>query len=132
MNMPELPEKLELLVVADEWADAVSRLAEVDVHQKTKTHLREVKGLYILEISKQRTDLTEEFYEKIRDHKSISIISDSASIKRSESVLKEVYKVETELRKLLLHIYDLVEAYFNIFDKTSYAKKIRTEQINYF
>lgn len=122
--MPRLPEKLEIIVSAKDWNEAKDKLASVGIDEKTKITRRNINGLFMVMAQPQRKILTDEFYELIKEHKDISILTDTASWERNQEILDEIYKVEAELRKLLLHIYDLVEAFYEMFAKTQYAKKL--------
>jgi ligand-binding sensor protein len=121
--MTELKEKLEIIVAAPNWEDAKAKLAEVSIDEKVKITRRNINGLFMVLAQLDGSMLTDDFYQKIRDDKDTSILADSASWKRNREVLNEIYKVETELRKLLLHVLDLVEAFYDMFSKTQYAKK---------
>ncbi len=126
--MPQLPEKLEIIISAENWTEAKIKLASVGIDEKVKITRRNINGLFMVMAQPHRAILTDEFYSLIRVHKDISILTDTASWKRNREVLDEIYKVETELRKLLLHILDLVEVFYDLFSKTQYAKKFASNK----
>ena len=107
-------QKLEVVVTTKDWEEAKKILAAVDIDKKSKINYRPVDGLFIVSVEKEEP-ITDDIYEKIKNDPCISILSDSASKARAAEVLDKVYDVETQLRKLLLHVSDLVEVYFEIF-----------------
>lgn len=132
--MPQLLERLEMLVVANDWKDVIAKMSSVGVSNKIPVSRRHIDGLFVIEVKMLPVDLIDEFYERIKTHPDISIIKDPVSLRRSEEVLKEIYEVETELRKLLLHVYDLVEVFYDMFSKTqvakNFAKHKRINEVN--
>ncbi len=106
-------QKLELIIKASDWEEAKSILSSVHIHQKSRDDYKEINGLFIVKVLLE-TPLTGQAYADIKDHRCIGILSDSASQKRAEEIFREVYKVETQLRKLLLHVSDTVQAYYDI------------------
>jgi len=126
--MPTLSEKLEIIVQADTWNTAVKKLESVGIDEKSKITRRNINKLFMVSVTTDKANLTDDFYEKIKKHKNISIVTDSASWRRNREVLNEIYLVENELRKLLLHIFDLVETFYEIFSKTQYAKTLAKHQ----
>lgn len=106
-------QQLEMTVTAKDWHEAKSILSDVGIDEKSKINYRAIDGLYIVSVEKD-PHLTTEEYRLMRDNNCVSILSDSESRKRISEVLDKVYDVETQLRKLLLHVSDLVEAYFDI------------------
>jgi len=109
-------QKLEVVVTTKNWSDAKNILATIDIDEKSKINYRPVDGLFIVSVEKQ-DPIADEIYEKIKSDPCISILSDSESRMRAAEVLDKVYDVETQLRKLLLHISDIVGVYFDIFSK---------------
>ncbi len=101
-------QKLELTVIAKTWTGAKVILASVGIDEKSKINYREIPNLYVVSVEKAII-LTDDEYKSIRQEPSLSIVSDSESRKRTSEVLDKVYDVETQLRKLLLHVTDLVE-----------------------
>ena len=63
---------------------------------------------------KRSKQIDPQIYVKINENLKIGILSDSSSRKRAEEVFKAVYEVEIQLRKLLLSLPDLIEAYYDI------------------
>lgn len=102
-----------MTVTAKDWEDAKSVLAGVGIDEKSKVNYRTVDGLFIVSVKKEPS-LSDDDYRAMREDPNVSILSDSESRQRITEVLDKVYDVETQLRKLLLHVSDLVETYFDI------------------
>ncbi|MDP3445598.1 MAG: hypothetical protein Q8T08_22280 [Ignavibacteria bacterium] len=106
-------QKLEITITAKSWDDAKAVLAGVGIDEKNKINYRAVDGLYIVSVERELS-LSDSDYSSIRDEPNMSILSDSESRQRITEVLDRVYDVETQLRKLLLHVSDLEITYFDI------------------
>ncbi len=102
--------------MADDWKEAKSFLGEVDIHEKKQSHNRKVDGLFIVTVNSEK-NLSDESYDKIFDSKQISIISDSVSRIRAIEISEKVYEVETQLRKLILHVSDSIPEFFTILNR---------------
>jgi hypothetical protein len=112
---------LEVVVVAASWGDAIELLKSVGIDEKSKKQHRPINGLFIVRAEKANS-LTEEEYTTIRDTPELALLSDSLSRERVGDVLDKVYEVEVELRKLLLHVYDLIDRFFDVFRESKYTK----------
>lgn len=120
-------QKLEIVVVAKDWNEVITIMAAVGINDKNNTGYRDIDGLYIVSVENHE-ELSDEDYEKIKADPRVAIISDSSSRKRTAEVLDKVYEVETQLRKLLLHAYDLTEVFFDVFSKNSSYTKDYTKE----
>lgn len=105
--------QLELIVRADSWANAIKALEKAGINEKRELTKRAVSGYYVVGITKKYIELTDTFYENIRVS-DVAIIRDQLSKEREQTVLGAAYDAETELRKLLLHIIDLIEPFLDI------------------
>src|SRR3989344_3653730 len=108
---PELPAKkyrVEFLVKAKDW-DGVIRLFadELDIHEKRDSGDRQVGGFYFVTVQLPEGKLTNQFYSSIKKSRNIAIVTDEVSHQNGKKVLEEISRVETCLRRLLLHIPDL-------------------------
>ena len=106
-------QKLEITITAKGWDDAKTILAGIGIGEKNKINYRAVDGLYIVSVERGLS-LSDSDYLSIRNEPNVSILSDSESRQRITEVLDRVYDVETQLRKLLLHVSDLEITYFDI------------------
>ena len=120
---PELPAKkylFEFLVKAKNWDGVVKLFAdELDIHEKRNSGDRQVGGLFFVTVQLSEEKLTNDFYGSIKKSKCVSIVSDELSRQNGKKVLDEVCRVETGLRRHLLHIPDLAENYFSLFTISS-------------
>jgi hypothetical protein len=121
-------QKLELVVRCETWEDAKNILASVGVYEKLKTNYRPISGLYIVSTELEQ-NLDSEGYRKIKDNEYIAILNDSESLKRAREILKKIYEVETQIRKLLLHVSDSIGPFFELFYQTSeYTRNFSNEK----
>lgn len=113
--MAEQKAVLELLIRADDWDRAVAVLKyRLRIGQKQKTNHREIDGLFMVKIEIDEKELTKSFYDTIKESDEIAIIADSFSAKNAGEVTDKIYEIETQLRRLLLHVSDIVEAFIVI------------------
>ena len=120
-------QELEIVVSAKNWDEAVQLLEDVGIDEKTKTTHRPINGLFMVKAEKE-IPFTEAEYEKIKASPDIAILGDSLSRKRIADVLDKIYDVETQLRKLLLHSYDLFDTFFEVFGESKYTKEFRSNK----
>lgn len=120
-------QELEIVISAKSWDEAVQLLADIGIDDKTKITQRPINGLFMVKAEKE-TPLTEEEYAKIKDSPDIAIMGDSLSRERIAAVLDRIYDVETLLRKLLLHAYDLIDTFFEVFSASKYTKDFRNSK----
>jgi len=111
-------QKLELVVRADDWEKAKSVLSEVKITEKRRNNYTPINGLFIVAVTRDKS-LDTEGYITINNHDSVAILSDTDSQVRAQEILKHICLVETQLRKLLLHVSDSIEAYFEILHTNS-------------
>lgn len=120
-------QKLEIVVPAKSWDEAVQLLEGIGLDKKTKTTHRPINGLFMVKAEKE-VPFTEAEYEKIKANPDMAILGDSLSRKRIAEVLDKIYDVETQLRKLLLHSYDLFDTFFEVFSESKYTREFRTNK----
>lgn len=121
---------LELLVKAEDWERAVTVLKyHLKIQEKQRTNTREIDGLFMVSIKMDSSKLTQEFYDKIKKCDELAIIADEASVTNARLINEKVYEVEMQLRRLLLHVSDLVEAFVKlILANAKYAKDFSKSQ----
>ena len=120
-------QELEIVVSVKNWDEAVQLLEDVGIDEKTKTTHRPINGLFMVKAEKE-VPFTEDEYKKIKDSPDMAILGDSLSRKRIAEVLDKIYDVETLLRKLLLHSYDLFDTFFDVFSESKYTKEFRSNK----
>lgn len=111
-------QKIELVVTANTWEDAKTILAQVRIYEKRRSSYRPINGLFIVAVKLEKS-LDAQIYALIKEHDCVAILSDSDSLERAKEILDHVYKVETQLRKLLLHVSDSIEIYFDVLYQAS-------------
>jgi len=111
--------KIEFLVKAKTWQEVVDIFkSELNINkEKQNINDRNINGLFIVQVGIEEDDLTEDFFKKVRKSVDIAIVASPLDERRRNGILAEVYKVETQLRKLLLNVSDLVENFFDHFKK---------------
>lgn len=110
---------LEFLVKADSWAEVVDifdKQLKVTKNKKD-TSTRDMKGLFLVSVSMTVEQLNKDFYDAVRNSDDIAIVSDPSTDTFREIIMYEAKRVEGELRKLLFHVSDLVEQYYEYFSK---------------
>lgn len=122
--------QLELLVKAESWERAIDILAYVlRVKKRQKTNIREINGFYIVRVTLKEEKLSNEFYHKIKESDELAIISDERSRVYALEIMNSIYEVETQLRRLLLHVSDLVEAFVALVEENSqYTKSFAKDE----
>lgn len=121
--------ELELLVKAASWDRAKTVLKyHLDIDEKQRTNMREIDELFMVAVRLPEEKLTTEFYGKIFASDELAIVADELSRKNARLIDEQIYKVEMQLRRLLLHVCDLVEAFNEIIAKnTQYTKNFQKE-----
>lgn len=120
-------ENIELAVKASKWNDAVAILAEVDIHEKVRSRIREVEGIFVVAVNQPKS-LTTKQYALIFNSPNIAILSDTASHKRAVEMCEDIYSIEVKLRSHLIYISDAFDSYFDMFSRTfKRAKKTASE-----
>lgn len=121
-------QKLELVVRCETWEDAKNILASVSIYEKSKTNYRPISGIYIVSTELEKS-LDGQGYKKIEENERIAILSDSESLGRAREILDKIYEIETQVRKLLLHVSDSVGPFFEVFYQTSeYTRNFSNEK----
>ncbi|MBU2595370.1 hypothetical protein KJ713_00880 [Patescibacteria group bacterium] len=117
---------IEFLVKAQKWEDVIKIFKnELGIHKgKRDASVRDVNGLFFVEVKIDDKKLTEKFYKNVKKSSKLAIIENPKDEKLRNTILNEIYKVETHLRKLLLNISDIVENFYLLF-KNTYADKQR-------
>jgi surface antigen len=106
-------QSLELAVIADSKEVLDQILQSIGFSGAKIINFTEVSELFLVKVE-ATTPLKDQDYKKINEHEKVGIVDDSASRERSKEILDLVYSVESLLRKLLLHISDSVETYFQV------------------
>jgi hypothetical protein len=121
---------LEFLVKANNWERVVTVLKYwLDIEEKQKTNSREIDGLFMVSVEIDGKNLTKKFYSTVKNCDELAIVADESSVINAREINEEIYKVETQLRRLLLHVSDLVEAFLKVVgDNTRYAKDFTKSQ----
>lgn len=112
-------QKLELALTARtlDWAQKL--LTEIGIVNATVARV----GLLFVASLTAHDELPDDIYDKIAESEEVSVISDTLSQKRGEEVARELYLVETHLRKLLLYIPDVAGSYVTVVaEKASHFK----------
>jgi len=121
-------QKLELVVRCESWEEAKDVLASVGIYEKSKTNYRPITGLYVVSTELEEA-LDGQGYKKIEENERVAILSDSESLKRTCEILDKIYEIETQVRKLLLHVSDSVGPFFEVFYQTSeYTRNFSNEK----
>lgn len=113
----------EFIVLANDRDAAIKVMRdELGITQKKSTNDREIDGYFLFKTKVQRQDIINEFYKKVRESTNVAIVEDEVTEELRDLVLKEVRLVEDQLRRLLLHVSDVVENYHTLFLKAADAK----------
>ncbi len=121
-------QKLELVVRCGTWQNAKDILASVNIYEKSKVNYRPISGIYIVSTELEHA-LDGQGYKNIEDNECVAILSDSESLKRARMILDKIYQIETQVRKLLLHVSDSVGPFFEVFYQTSeYTRNFSNEK----
>lgn len=128
MNEPTSIYQFEFLVKARTWEEVVQIFkAELGIDkQKQNASDRDINGLFFVQVSIDNGQINEEFFNSIRISSTLAIVKNPLDALIRNAVMNEAYAVETQMRKLLLHVSDLVEGYYEYFAKTlakDFAKK---------
>lgn len=96
---------LEFAVEADTEFQAMNRLKSLGITNADEAKLSDLDrqaGLYIIKISVNEADLTDETYGRILAANDIFILSDELSAKRAQEIIELTAPVEQQLKKLLI------------------------------
>jgi surface antigen len=104
-------QELEIIINDKNMTAAETTLLRFGFSKKdTSAHYQIEEKLFIFRLS-IATAIGDTVYVRIRDSQKLSIVSDSASAKRSIEILESIYKIEMLLRRTLLYISRSVKAY---------------------
>lgn len=98
---------LEIAVRADTELLAINKLKDLGLSRADQVKTGDIDqqaGLYILKVGSDIDELVNKFYAAARGDYDVYILSDEASIERSQIIIKESSIVELQIRKLLLYI----------------------------
>ncbi|HVX58112.1 MAG TPA: hypothetical protein VG964_00055 [Candidatus Saccharimonadales bacterium] len=115
--------RLEFIVKATTWEDVVQLFKDelgIDTGKKDASD-RDMEGLFLVQVYMNDDKIDGSFYSKVNKSENIAIIRDPKGVAIRNEILDHVSTVEHHLRKLLLHVSDIVEGYYDYFQNT-YAK----------
>lgn len=107
-------QQIVLVIKAQTSSEAQDILDRIGINKDSSDKCEVISEQLFLVTIKRSKQIDPQIYVKINENLKIGILSDSSSRKRAEEVFKAVYEVEIQLRKLLLYLPDLIEAYYNI------------------
>lgn len=106
---------LEIAVRADTELLAINKLKDLGLSRADQVKTGDIDqqaGLYILKVESDIDELVNKFYASARGDYDVYILSDEASIERSQIIIKESSIVELQIRKLLLYILPETKKFF--------------------
>lgn len=120
--------EFEFIVQAQNWDEVVQIFNdELGIEKKKRNSSdRDIDGYFLVSFLLDQKQINNDFYTTVRESDKIAIVSDERSEEYRYSILREVEAVEAHLRKLLIHVSDIVDDYYKYFDKTTLAKKFVT------
>ena len=107
-------QQIVLVIKAQTSSEAQDILDRIGINKDSSDECEAISEQLFLVTIKRSKQIDPQIYVKINENLKIGILSDSSSRKRAEEVFKAVYEVEIQLRKLLLYLPDLIEAYYDI------------------
>ena len=107
-------QQIVLVIKAQTSSEAQDILDRIGINKDSSDKCEAISEQLFLVTIKRSKQIDPQIYVKINENLKIGILSDSSSRKRAEEVFKTVYEVEIQLRKLLLYLPDLIEAYYDI------------------
>lgn len=108
--------RVRFLASTDSW-DHVKKIFRDDLgitKDKKDDSVMSMRDHYIVEIEMFQQELNDEFYDKVRISKCITIISDEYSSENAKKIFDLVTPVELQLRELAVYAYDLAATYKEI------------------
>lgn len=107
---------LELAINTPDKLHALQKLHKysTDTTANLLENLETQNGLTIIKIHHTESDLTDQFYSSLQKDRDLIILSDELSEKRATEILKLCRPVETQLKRLLIHVLPKIE---NTLDK---------------
>ncbi len=83
---------------------------------------------YVVEVEMRKDELTDEFYDKVKDSNNVTILSDEYSLENAEKIMGVIAPIELQLRELSVYAYDLAARYKEIIRaKHKTAKRLIAE-----
>ena len=107
-------QQIVLVIKAQTSGEVQDILDRIGINKDSSDKCEAISEQLFLVTIKRSKQIDPQVYVKINENLKIGILSDSSSRKRAEEVFKAVYEVEIQLRKLLLYLPDLIEAYYDI------------------
>ncbi|MBF1030607.1 MAG: hypothetical protein HXL03_00495 [Candidatus Nanosynbacter sp.] len=107
-------QQIVLVIKAQTSGEVQDILDRIGINKDSSDKCEAISEQLFLVTIKRSKQIDPQIYVKINENLKIGILSDSSSRKRAEEVFKAVYEVEIQLRKLLLYLPDLIEAYYDI------------------
>lgn len=107
-------QQIVLVIKAQTSGEVQNILDRIGINKDSSDKCEAISEQLFLVTIKRSKQIDPQVYVKINENLKIGILSDSSSRKRAEEVFKTVYEVEIQLRKLLLYLPDLIEAYYDI------------------
>lgn len=107
-------QQIVLIIKAQTSGEVQNILDRIGINKDSSDKCEAISEQLFLVTIKRSKQIDPQIYVKINENLKIGILSDSSSRKRAEEVFKAVYEVEIQLRKLLLYLPDLIEAYYDI------------------
>lgn len=107
-------QQIVLVIKAQTSGEVQDILDRIGINKDSSDKFEAMSEQLFLVTIKRSKQIDPQIYVKINENLKIGILSDSSSRKRAEEVFKAVYEVEIQLRKLLLYLPDLIEAYYDI------------------
>ena len=107
-------QQIVLVVKAQTSGEAQDILDRIGIKKDSSDKFEAMSEKLFLVTIKRSEQIDPQIYANIHKSLEIGILSDSSSRERAEEVFRAVYEVETQLRKLLLYLPDLVETYYDI------------------
>jgi len=116
--------KFEFLVKAENWEEVVQIFKDQLGIDKNKqdSSVRDMNGLFLVQVKLAENQINKDFYSAVRSSDVLAITDSPLCAKERYEILEETYRVETKLRKLLIHISDVAEEYYDFFLKSPYTK----------
>ena len=107
-------QQIVLVIKAQTSGEVQDILYRIGINKDSSDKCEAISEQLFLVTIKRSKQIDPQIYVKINENLKIGILSDSSSRKRAEEVFKAVYEAEIQLRKLLLYLPDLIEAYYDI------------------
>ena len=104
---------VSLVVKAKNLVELWTILNKAGINKDSSDKHKKLNGLFVITI-KRSEQINSQVYANIRESAEIGILNDSSSQERAEEVFRAIYRVEIQLRRLLLYVSGVVETYYDI------------------